>query len=58
MSIKGLDFDPYTVLNVARDATKDQLIRAFREQALKWHPDKNPDNIDTGQYVDIFDIHK
>jgi len=33
---------PYEVLGVARDATLEQIKRAFRELVKKWHPDRNP----------------
>ncbi|TNJ26351.1 Chaperone protein DnaJ subfamily B [Giardia muris] len=35
----GRDF--YEVLEVARTATQDELKRAYRRQALRWHPDRN-----------------
>ncbi len=36
--------DPYAVLGVARDATADEIKRAYRDLARKFHPDKNPGN--------------
>jgi len=34
--------DYYEILNVGRDATDDDLRRAYRRLAMRWHPDKNP----------------
>nr|XP_033340230.1 dnaJ homolog subfamily C member 21 [Megalopta genalis] len=34
----------YEVLEVARNATDDDLKRSYRKLALKWHPDKNLGN--------------
>ncbi len=34
--------DYYEVLEVGRDATDDQLKKAFRKLAMKYHPDRNP----------------
>ena len=36
--------DPYDVLSVSKSASEDEIKRAFRKLAKKYHPDQNKDN--------------
>ncbi|XP_037837809.1 dnaJ homolog subfamily B member 6-like isoform X2 [Kryptolebias marmoratus] len=41
--------DYYQILGVRRDSTADDIKKAYRKLALRWHPDKNPENKDDAE---------
>ncbi|MBW2038181.1 MAG: J domain-containing protein [Deltaproteobacteria bacterium] len=36
--------DYYQILGVSKDSTSDDIRKAFRQLALRYHPDHNPEN--------------
>ncbi|RVD82980.1 uncharacterized protein DFL_007385 [Arthrobotrys flagrans] len=63
---KSLRKDYYKILGIEKDANEQQIKKAYRQMAIKWHPDKNPDNPnadakfkDIGEaYETLSDMHK
>ena len=47
MSQKRRDY--YEVLGVDKASTLDQVKKAYKKLAMKWHPDKNPDDMENAK---------
>ncbi|XP_050304458.1 dnaJ homolog subfamily B member 6-like isoform X2 [Anthonomus grandis grandis] len=52
--------DYYRVLEVPKTATTVEIKKAYRKLALKWHPDKNTDNVDeaTKKFKEISEAYE
>jgi len=42
--------DYYGIMGINKDATQEDIKKAFRTLAMKWHPDKNPNNREEAEH--------
>ena len=51
--------DYYKILKVEKDASENDIKRAYRKLAIKHHPDKNPDDESAaGRFKDVGEAHE
>jgi molecular chaperone DnaJ len=43
--------DYYEILEVSRDSSQAELKKAFKKKAMKFHPDRNPDNPEAAKKI-------
>lgn len=46
--------DPYQILGVSRDASKEEIKKVYRKLSKKYHPDANINNPNKDQYEEKF----
>ena len=47
-------FDPYSVLGISRDASDEEIKKAYRKLSRKYHPDANINNPNKAQAEEKF----
>jgi len=52
------EMDPYKVLGLSRSASADQIKKAYKQKAVLYHPDKNPDASAHDKFVEINAAHE
>eukprot|EP00392_Amoebophrya_sp_AT5.2_P001729 g1731.t1 len=52
--------DFYATLGVEKSASADEIKKAYRKLAIRWHPDKNPDNQDeaTAKFKEVAEAYE
>ena len=50
--------DYYAILGVGKNATEDELKKAYRKMALRYHPDKNKDPDAEDKFKEIAEAYE
>ncbi len=45
--------DPFAILGVRRDASLDEVKRAYRRLVMQWHPDRNPSAAAVSEFMRV-----
>ncbi len=55
-----MDKDLYKILDINKNASNRDIKKAYRDLVIKWHPDKNHNNIEeaTAKFKDISDAYQ
>ena len=48
--------DPYKILGIAKDATSDEVHRAYLDQSVRNHPDKGGDASGFKQVLEAYEV--
>lgn len=56
IKVDGKLYDPYYILNIARDDDDEQVIQAFRRRVKKFHPDKCRKSEEKDKYERLFRV--
>src|SRR5438045_1651385 len=50
--------DYYEILGVEKNAAQDEIKKAYRKLAVKFHPDKNPDKNSEEQFKELGEAYE
>lgn len=50
--------DYYKTLGISKGATEEDIKKAYRKQALKWHPDKNKSSAAEEKFKEIAEAYE
>ena len=58
LKLERMTKDYYSILNIPSNSTKQEIIKAFRELAKKYHPDKNSSANASDKFREVFEAYE